>query len=40
MIIAKFPILKKSNAVFNDMLLPLKERKTSLDDSNSYVLFL
>ncbi|MBC8059412.1 MAG: hypothetical protein H7Y18_01970 [Clostridiaceae bacterium] len=35
----KFPILLKSNKVFNDMLLPLRERKTSLDDSNSYVFF-
>jgi len=34
-----FPTLLKSNMVFSDMLLPLKERKTSLDDRNSYVFF-
>ena len=39
MIAAKFPILLKSNNIFNDILLPLRERKSSLDDSNSYVLF-
>ena len=39
MIEDKFPILLKSNKVFDDMLLPLRERKTSLTDSNSYVIF-
>lgn len=39
MIAAKFPILLKSNKVFSDMLLPLRDRKTSFDDSNNYVVF-
>lgn len=34
-----FPILIKSNNVFNDILLPQRERKISTEDRKTYILF-
>lgn len=37
--VAEFAMNLKSNNIFEDILLPIRERKISLDDSNSYVFF-